>query len=63
MSEFSHIEVGDLVYMPGVPFVVEVLEITELHDKDYPSPIFMFRDPATGVHDWMPVDWFREVGE
>lgn len=56
-------EVGDLVEMPGVPFTVEVLEVTPCIDLAplCPRESFRFRDPVSGEDDWMHCDEFRRV--
>jgi hypothetical protein len=53
MSKFN---VGDQVRMPGVPFIVEVLEIGECEQGDsceFGPETFRFKDPETGRDDWM----------
>lgn len=60
MIEF---QVGDKVKMPGVPFVVEVLEIRDCGKDDCTRPgTFRFKDPETGENDWMHCDEFEKVG-
>lgn len=52
-------EVGDKVQMPGVPFIVEVLEIGVCEDGatcGLGEETFRFKDPATGDDDWMHAD-------
>lgn len=47
-------EIGDKVQMPGVPFVVEVLEIGICEDDECEEPeTFRFTDPAGNGDDWM----------
>lgn len=47
------IEVGDKVQMPGVPFVLAVLELGECDEADCPAPaVFRFVDPE-GNEDWL----------
>lgn len=53
MSEFK---IGDRVSMPGVPFVVEVLEIGTCEEPDChgdDAEIFRFKDPGGQGDDWM----------
>lgn len=47
-------EIGDKVQMPGVPFVVEVLEIGTCDNPDCEEPeTFRFADPGGNGDDWM----------
>lgn len=53
MSKFK---VGDKVQMPGVPMVVEVLDIEECEDGggcDLGGELFKFNDPGGMGEDWM----------
>lgn len=56
-------EVGDKVQMPGVPFVVEVLEIGVCEDQpcDLGGVTFRFKDPGGLGDDWMHVSEFEKV--
>ncbi|HEU4540303.1 MAG TPA: hypothetical protein VFR23_04175 [Jiangellaceae bacterium] len=61
-------EIGDKVRMPGVPFIVEVLEIGTCeeaeHDPDdceYGGETFRFTDPESGEDDWMHTAEFERV--
>lgn len=57
-------DVGDKVQMPGIPFVVEVLEIGTCEDYErlncHPET-FRFKDPQTGEDDWCHSDEFEKV--
>lgn len=55
-------DVGDKVQMPGVPFVVEVLEIGTCDDSDCPGETFRFKDPGGLGDDWSHSDEFVKVG-
>lgn len=58
MSKFK---TGDRVEMPGVPFVVTVLEIRDggCGDEGCDRETFRFADPQSGEDDWMHSDEFR----
>lgn len=62
MSKF---QVGDRVQMPGVPFVVTVLEIGTCEDEGGcefgPPELFRFKDPESGEDDWMHSYDFEKV--
>jgi hypothetical protein len=60
MSKF---QVGDIVQMPGVPFVVEVLEIGVCEDVpcNLGGEIFRFKDPGGLGDDWMHSSEFQVV--
>jgi hypothetical protein len=62
MSKF---EVGDKVEMPGIPFVVEVLELKPCDDNDVcefgDGEIFRFADPQGMGDDWMHTAEFEKV--
>lgn len=51
MAKFK---VGDMVQMPGVPFVVEALEIGVCEDQpcDLGGETFRFKDPGRQGDDW-----------
>lgn len=55
--------VGDLVQMPDVPIIVEVLEIGECGSKDCGegAETFRFKDPETGEDDWAHSISFMKV--
>jgi len=56
--------IGDKVQMPGVPIVVEVLEIGTCEDGedcDLGSETFRFDDPGGLGADWMHVSEFEKV--
>ncbi len=56
-------EIGDKVQMPGVPFVVEVLEIGQCEDvPDCELPeTFRFADPGGRGDDWMHTSEFERI--
>lgn len=56
-------EIGDQVQMPGVPVVVEVLEIGTCDDSDSccAEETFRFVDPAMGEDDWAHASEFEKV--
>ena len=56
MSKF---EVGDKVRMPGVPFVVEVLEIRTCGDDECGAETFRFSDPGGQGDDWVHAEDFE----
>lgn len=63
----SRFEVGDKVTMPGVPFVVEVLEIQPCEDNVGADvcdrEVFRFSDPGgCQGDDWAHADEFEKVG-
>jgi hypothetical protein len=60
MSKFK---VGDIVQMPGIPFVVEVLELDVCEDVpcSLGGEIFRFTDPGGQGDDWMHSSEFVEV--
>lgn len=59
MAKFS---IGDKVQMPGVPFIVEVLEIGECEDSGCPYPeTFRFADPGGQGDDWEHTYDFSKV--
>lgn len=61
MAKFN---VGDRVQMPGVPFVVKVLELGQCDDApgcDLGDETFRFADPQTGADDWMHTSDFELV--
>lgn len=60
MTKFK---VGDKVQMPGVPFVVEVLEIGVCEDQpcDLGDATFRFKDPGGLGDDWMHASEFEKV--
>jgi hypothetical protein len=61
MSKF---EVGDKVQMPGVPFVVEVLEIGTCEDGSdcgLGGETFRLKDPGGLGDDWMHSSEFEKV--
>lgn len=62
MSKF---DVGDRVYMPGVPIdPVQVLEIAtcdESPECSLGSEIFRFIDPGSGQFDWMHTSEFEKA--
>lgn len=64
MSKFK---IGDMVQMPGVPFVVEVLEIGVCEDYEKGSQFcnneetFRFKDPGGQGDDWAHADEFEKV--
>lgn len=54
INEMSKFNVGDKVQMPGVPFVVEVLEIGTCDDaRCEDRETFRFKDPGGLGDDWM----------
>lgn len=57
-------ELGDKVQMPGVPFVVEVLEIGVCDDDpcDLGGETFRFKDPGGQGDDWAHADEFEKAG-
>lgn len=61
----ARFEVGDKVQMPGVPFVVEVLEIGTCEDAPdcgLGGETFRFRDPEDpDADDWMHSSEFERV--
>lgn len=61
----SKLQVGDRVQMPGVPFVVEVLELGVCDDPDchFDGSVETFRvkDPQSGEDDWMHSAEFERV--
>lgn len=59
MSKF---QVGDKVQMPGVPFVVEVLEIGVCDDCESRGETFRFKDPGGQGDDWAHADEFEKAG-
>lgn len=56
-------QVGDRVQMPGVPFVVEVLEFGTCDDVDCDAGFdtFRFKDPGGQGDDWAHVSEFEVV--
>lgn len=61
MAKFN---VGDEVQMPGVPFVVEVLEIgtcEDVPDCDLGGETFRFKDPGGLGDDWMHTAEFERI--
>jgi hypothetical protein len=64
MSKF---EVGDKVQMPGIPFVVEVLEIGVCEEVETPSgcewggETFRFKDPGGQGDDWEHTAMFEKA--
>jgi hypothetical protein len=53
-------DIGDRVRMPGVPFVVEVLEFGACDERWCAErETFRFKDPQTGEDDWMHVRDFE----
>jgi hypothetical protein len=61
MSKF---EIGDVVQMPGVPIVVEVLEFGTCDEpgcENGNGETFRFKDPGTGADDWEHVASFERV--
>lgn len=64
-----YFNVGDQVYMPGLPLPpVSVLEVKECDDEDNPpegcqlgGQVFRFKDPGTGQDDWMHSVEFQRV--
>jgi hypothetical protein len=57
----NQLEVDDHVQMPGIPFVVVVLELGTCTDPNCDRPTFRFADPETGEDDWMHQDQFRVI--
>jgi hypothetical protein len=58
-------EIGDAVEMPGVPIVVEVLEIgtcDEGPECPFGPETFRFSDPGGLGDDWMHTSQFERVG-
>lgn len=63
-ERMSKFEVGDRVQMPGVPIVVEVLEVKRCDMEGCPEgDVFRFEDPSGLGDDWMHVDEFEKVGQ
>lgn len=60
MTKFN---VGDKVQMPGVPFVVEVLELGVCEDQpcDLGGETFRFKDPGGQGDDWSHTFEFEKV--
>jgi hypothetical protein len=58
-------EIGDRVQMPGVPFVVAVLELGTCEDgadcEFKPPETFRFSDPGGLGADWMHTAEFERV--
>jgi hypothetical protein len=54
-------EVGDRVQMPGVPIVVEVLELGPCGDLDCKEQLFRFADPGGQGDDWAHVSEFEKA--
>jgi hypothetical protein len=57
-------EIGDRVQMPGVPFVVEVLEIgtcDEGPECSFGPETFRFKDPGGLGDDWMHTSEFEKA--
>jgi hypothetical protein len=61
-------EVGDKVQMPGVPFVVEVLELgvceeaeSDAADCEFGGETFRFKDPGGLGEDWAHTAEFERV--
>jgi hypothetical protein len=54
-------EIGDRVQMPGVPFVVEVLEFGPCGDDDCHEQTFRFKDPGGAGDDWAHVSEFEKA--
>jgi hypothetical protein len=61
----SKFEVGDKVQMPGVPFVVEVLELKPCDERGGcdmgDGEVFRFADPEGKGDDWMHTEEFEKV--
>lgn len=60
----ARFKIGDKVRLPGVPFVVEVLEIGTCDDGpdcDLGGETFRFVDPETGDDDWMHTVAFEKA--
>jgi hypothetical protein len=59
----SKFEVGDKVRMPGVPFVVEVLELGVCEEPacDMGEETFRFKDPGGLGDDWEHTSGFEKV--
>ena len=59
----SRFEIGDKVQMPGVPFVVEVLEIGVCEDQPchLGGETFRFKDPGGLGDDWSHSSEFETV--
>lgn len=53
--------VGDRVEMPGVPFVVTVLEVGTCDGDCCTEPTFRFSDPESKEDDWAHVNEFRKT--
>lgn len=58
MAKFN---VGDKVRMPGVPIVVEVLEVGQCRDQDCTEETFRFNDPGGLGEDWMHTAEFERA--
>lgn len=61
MAKFN---VGDRVAMPGVPFVVKVLELGQCDEGpgcELGDETFRFADPQTGGDDWIHTSEFELV--
>lgn len=61
-------EIGDMVQVPGIPFVVEVLEIGTCEetlngtgDCDRGGETFRFKDPGGQGDDWEHTATFEKV--
>lgn len=57
-------EIGEKVRMPGVPLVVEVLEIGTCRygpDCSLGGATFRFADPQSGADDWMHTAEFEKA--
>lgn len=57
----STFEVGDKVRMPGVPFIIEVLEIGECDEGDaceFGPETIRFSDPGGQGDDWEHASMF-----
>lgn len=57
---YQRFKVGQRVRMPGVPFVLDVLEVRDgCGDEGCDRQSFRFKDPETGEDDWMHSDEFE----
>ena len=52
---------GGTAAMPGVPFVIEVLEFGQCDDDGCDAQTFRFKDPGGLGDDWAHVDEFEKV--
>jgi hypothetical protein len=50
---------GDIVAMPGVPFVVKVLETRTCEEPGCDLQTFRYVDPETGDDDWIHSNMFE----